>query len=367
MLTLAQLNTWGENKLCSNASFAYTPAPSVKVKIARGKDFIVSASSFYQIKAKQKSRIFHQPVQIKPHPAGISINGEMWGEEVRIEPAAGSFCQINQKEYRGIIIIKEDEGTLEVINKLSVEKYLYGLMKLEISPGWALSTLCAQAIVARTYALRKLRKGDTLITSLSQDQVYGGVAAEDPRGRIAVDLTTGEILVYQGNPINALYHACSGGYLTSSKEVWGKDFPYLRAHKDPFSINCPYQKWTVKISTTQLKKMLQEAGFQLKKIKALKIVDKDTSSRAKVLLVSSKQRTQSISGRKLREIIGFNLLRSTLFEVKNRKDEIIFRGRGWGHGVGMSQWGAARMGKLGYSVEEILQFYYPGTEIHKAY
>lgn len=241
------------------------------------------------------------------------------------------------------------------------------MIKLEVSPEWPLPTLCAQAIAARTYALRKLWEDNSSITNLPQHQVYGGVKAEDPRGRIAVDLTRGEILIYQGEPANAVYHASSGGHTASSKEVWGKDFPYLKAQKDPFSISSPYQNWTYKVSKTWLEKMLQRAGFRLKKIKSLKIIEKDSSHRAKLLLILSSEQSQIISGRELREIMGFDLLRSTLFEVENRKDEIIFKGHGWGHGVGMSQWGAANMGKIGYSTEQILRFYYPGCKIQKAY
>ena len=86
-----------------------------------------------------------------------------------------------------------------------------------------------------------------------------------------------------------------------------------------------------------------------------------------MLLILHKDGSQSLSGRVLREIIGFDRLRSTRFDVEQRGNELIFRGQGWGHGVGMSQWGAAKMGEMNYTTEEILQFYYPGTEIHKVY
>jgi len=366
-LILIQFSLWGRNILYPRVSFAYIPAPQIKVKIAQGKSFTISAKSAYEIQAEGKSRIFYQPIQIKLNLMGISINGDIWGEKVEIKPATGSLCEVNKREYRGAIIIRKNQDILEVINKLSLEEYLYGLIKLEISPNWPLPTLCAQAIVARTYALRKLWSGETLISSDSQDQVYGGMQAEDPRGRIAVDLTRGEILTFQGAPINAVYHASSGGYLASSKEVWEEDFPYLIAKKDPFSTDSPYQNWTVEIPKGYLEWLLKRAGFQVENVSSIEVIEKDSSGRVKVLLILSKKGVQYISGRKLREVVGFDLLRSTLFEVKNRKYEFIFKGHGWGHGVGMSQWGAAKMGKMGYTTEEILQFYYPGTKIHKAY
>ena len=367
MLFLTQLNPWGENILFPKAAFAYIPIPDINVKIAQGKDFVVTATSFYQITDKKHTRLFSQPLLIKVTPSGININEEIWGEQVKIEPVGDSFCQINEKGYRGYILVRKNGNNLEIINILSLEKYLYGVIKLEISPKWDLSTLCAQAIAARTYAFRKLWKEALPITNLSQHQAYGGIEAEDPWCTIAVDLTKGEILTYQGEPINALFHACSGGNITSSEQVWGQNYPYLRGHEDSFSNSSPYQKWTVRISRDKLEKMLQMANFQLKQIKALNIIKKDASGRAKSILIVSNDDSQSLSGEKLREIIGFNILRSTLFKVKKEKNEFIFQGQGWGHGVGMSQWGAEKMGKMGYTTEEILQFYYPKTKISRAY
>ncbi len=357
----------GKTILDAGTCFARFSIPQIDVKIAEGKDFIISATGSYQIKDKKRTRIFHHPVQIEISAAGIKIDGELWQEEIRIESSGRSFCQVNGREYRGVIFVKKNKENLQVINTLSLEEYLYGLIKLEISPEWPLSTLCAQAIVARTYAIRKLWEGNSLITNLPAHQAYGGIKAEDARGRIAVDLTRGEILVYQGEPVNSVYHACSGGYTASSREVWGEDFPYLRAQPDPFSTLSPYSRWTVRISKQKLEEILQKIGLRLKGIKALKILEKDTSGRCKLLLILAENTSQIIPGKKLREIMGFNVLRSTFFQVENEKDEFVFRGKGWGHGVGMSQWGAAKMGKMGYTTEEILRFYYPETRIDKIY
>jgi len=366
-LFLFQFNLWVKNTPYLKACYGYFPVPDISVKIAEDKDFTISATSPYKIKDKSKEKIFHYPVKIRPLPAGIDVEGSIWQKQITVEPMDGSFCEVNKRRYRGIILVKKSKDKLEIINTLSLEEYLYGLIKLEISPEWPLPTLCAQAIVARTYAIRKLWEDSSILTNLAQHQMYGGVEAEDARGRIAVDLTRGEILTYKGRPINSVYHACSGGYITSSKEVWGEDYPYLKAHKDPFSIHSPYDRWQVKILKSELEKILQRAGLRVRGLKSLKILKKDTSGRCKVLLISFKNGHQFISGNKLREILGFNFLRSTLFEINNKKDELIFEGKGWGHGVGMSQWGAARMGELGYSTEEILYFYYPGTGIKKIY
>ncbi len=254
-----------------------------------------------------------------------------------------------------------------MINRLSLEKYLYGVLKLEISPDWPLSTLSAQAIVARTYAFKRLKEAKTYITNITDDQVYGGVEAEDPRVRIAVDLTRGEILTYKNEPIEAFYHACSGGYVAGSEDVWGKKYPYLIAHKDPFSLTSPYSRWTVEISKQELKKMLKMHGKEVKNIKFIKIIEKDKSGRVLKLLLGDEKNFYVLKGVEFRKIVGQNVLKSTLFSIKKEDSVFVFQGKGWGHGVGMSQWGAKKMGEMGYSIEEILKFYYPGTKIQKIY
>jgi len=317
------------------------------------------------------TRVFSEPVRIKLDSSGINILGQKWGEKILVEPESGSFCLINGRRYRGSILIrKKEERILEVVNQLSLEEYLYGVLKWEISPEWPLSTLCAQAIVARTYAFKKLKDNELFyyhLTGLTEDQVYGGVEAEDVRIRIAIDLTRGEILTYQGQPIESFYHACSGGYVTSSQAVWGKDYPYLKTQKDHFSYNSPYYRWMVRIPEEQLEKMLKKGGLQVEEVRGIKVVNRDKSGRVKTLIVEHRGGSEFLLGTELRRIIGFDLLRSTLFEVKKRKGVFMFSGRGWGHGVGMSQWGAKKMGEMGYTTEEILQFYYPETRIQKVY
>ncbi|MBC7188842.1 SpoIID/LytB domain-containing protein, partial [Candidatus Aerophobetes bacterium] len=180
---------------------AFLPPPDIQVKIAEGKSFIISATGLYRVENLKESRIFKQPCQVEETFGGIKINGKFWGESVKIEPEQNSFCEVNGKIYRGSLIIRKSKNSVEVLNTLSIEEYLYGIIKAEISPDWPLSTLCAQAIVARTYALRKLWEEESFpLTATSQHQVYAGVRGEDARGRIAIDLTRGEIVTFEGKP-----------------------------------------------------------------------------------------------------------------------------------------------------------------------
>lgn len=341
------------------------------MKIGEGYRFYVSATSSFRIEGGRTYRFFEEPLWIKNSARGIEAAGYRWGNSVRIIPRKDSFSVLNGRRFRGTIIISKNKNTLEAINKVSLEEYLYGVLKLEISPDWPLSTLCSQAIVARTYAYRKLKTSTENknydLTNLSDDQVYGGVEAEDPRARIAVDLTRGQILTYRGEPIEAFYHACSGGYLASSKEVWGTEYPYLVARKDPFSEESPYYSWEIRISTEELEKKLTMQGINLNKVDSIKIQQRSESGRVVRILLKNSNNREIMSGREFRKIVGFDRLKSTLFEVEKRGNEFLFQGKGWGHGVGMSQWGAKNMGDSGHTVEQILEFYYPGTNIEKVY
>jgi len=109
-------------------------------------------------------------------------------------------------------------------------------------------------------------------------------------------------------------------------------------------------------------------GLNIKNLKNIRILNKDISGRARTLVIECKKnRKVFISGSEFRKIIGYDLLRSTFFTIKKSKDKFTFIGKGWGHGVGMSQWGAKVMGEIGYTTDEILEFYYPGTRIKKVY
>jgi stage II sporulation protein D len=185
--------------------------------------------------------------------------------------------------------------------------------------------------------------------------------------RIAIDATRGEVLLCEGKVINALYHACSGGYVTDCEDVWGKAYPYLTSHPDPFCTETPYSRWQTTLSRGELGLALRQAGLISGELKSMVAGDVDASGRVKYVVVADGYGAHSVSGQKLREIIGYSVLKSTLFRVDSVGGRFVFQGKGWGHGVGMAQWGAAMMGKEGYTTDEILGFYYPGTYVARIY
>ncbi len=257
-----------------------------------------------------------------------------------------------------------------IIKTLAVEDYLKGVIPGEMSPDCNEEALKAQAVAARTYALarRGTHKKDGFdICSSNHCQLYVENSA-DPRTDRAVNSTKGEVIVYNGEPIMAVFHTDSGGMTEGSEFVWGTMHPYLRPTKDK---NIGTMPWTKKISLDELAK-----AAALDEVKGIKLsplaIGKGQGDRSlsgsvlkmKIIGKKNKKDVESeIGGVDLRRVFG---LKSTLFDVKIVGKEAIFSGFGFGHGVGMSQRGADEMAKTA-SYVDILRHYYNGVTIKKLY
>ena len=258
---------------------------------------------------------------------------------------------------------------MKIINELGIEGYLYGVLPKEVSPSWPIEALKAQAVVSRTYVLNNIgrfeKKGyDLCSTYLSQ--VYGGVEVERPETTIAVEETRGEVLTYNGELAKVFFHSNSGGYTADVKYVWGMDIPYLKGRKDKYSINSPQYRWKKRIKKDFILKKLRKEGYKIGKIKRIKLKGRTRSKRVKYFIIYTDKGKIKINSNRFRMICGPEIIRSTLIEnLEMKGDSFIFEGRGWGHGVGFSQWGARNMALEGYNYRKILRFYFPGTKIEK--
>jgi stage II sporulation protein D len=189
------------------------------------------------------------------------------------------------------------------------------------------------------------------------------VTFEDPRATAAVDATRGLILVYDGQPILAVYHADSGGRTESSENVWGRAYPYLRGVEDPYAAGSPYERWTLSVPLPRLEELLRTAGLPARGVSRVEVAEVSESGRALRVRFGGAEGTWELSGHRLRALLGPDALRSTLFTVRVEGGMAIFEGRGWGHGVGLSQWGARGMALRGWGFARILQHYYIGVQV----
>lgn len=284
-----------------------------------------------------------------------------------IKAASSQPIVINGRFFNGDInLIKKDNGSLLVINRIDLEDYVKGILYHESSHYWPLEALQAQAVVSRTYALYQMQENklkDFDATSDIYSQVYGGKTSERFRTNEAVDNTRGQVITYDNKIIPAYFHATCGGHTEDASLLWNIDIPALKGVICVFCKDSPHFKWHHTLSLGEIEKKLSDGGYNIKNIQAINILGKDKSGRITDLNIMALEKNIKISAKDFRNIIGPNLIRSTNFQLNLVDHDAVFQGLGWGHGVGLCQWGAYFMAKQGYSYKNILKYYYPGTNV----
>ncbi len=307
--------------------------------------------------------------QFRPSPQGIEAGANRFGPILRLRSSAG-WLQAGPRRYRGLIELRRTpEGRLTAVNEVDLEEYLYGVLKMEVDPRWPVETLKAQAVAARTLALQSLGRFAAEgydLRATTDSQVYAGINAEDPRTTAAVEATRAVVMTHGGRPIFAAYHSDSGGATESSEFVWGTAYPYLRGVPDPYGQDSPAREWLSRIDVPTLEGRLARAGQPLPGIMSVIVTAISPSGRALTVRVAGSGAALDVRAGDLRTLLGVAFLRSTSFTVRLMSGEEVpiveFAGRGSGHGVGLSQWGARGQGAAGRTYQEILRYYYQGVQ-----
>lgn len=299
----------------------------------------------------------------------LNVKGKaIWAEGFFLFSAPGYFI-IQGRKYKGKVFVYPGANRdVWVVNELPLEEYLVGLVNMEISSQWPGEAIKAQVVAARTFAYyQKERRVQSLyeVEGTVNDQVYGGIAFEDDRARKAVKETTGQIIHYHGKPIFAVYHACCGGKTESPNYLWSGDFPYLRSISCGYCFDSPHFVWNYQLSIRKLEKIFQDQGWSSSPIREIIDGERNESGRIIKVLVRRERDTLEIPAREFRQILGYDLLRSTNFWVKKNGSSFAFSGLGWGHGAGLCQWGAKGLAETGADFQSILKYYYKGIEIGK--
>lgn len=300
---------------------------------------------------------------------GITIGDNLLRENrVVIFPESALFY-LNNRPLRGALIIrKENDLSFSVINYLNLEDYVKGVLFHEVSHHWPIEAIKAQAVATRTYVLYQKevsRDKDYDVTSDIYSQVYGGKDAERYRTNSAVEYTKGLVLTYKGKIFPAYFHATCGGKTEDAAQLWDISLIPLKGLDCNFCVKSKHFKWRKTLSRLGLINKLNKSGYSIDSLEAIEILDRDKSGRIKKLKLKSKSANHIISAKDFRQIIGGTDIRSTNFDLTFSGDNIYFEGFGWGHGVGMCQWGAYFASRKGYKYQDILKFYYPGAKIDK--
>ncbi len=330
------------------------------------------------------------------------------------------------KYYGGFEYKRMSGNDVTVINFVSMQDYVKGVIPYEMSPSWPIEALKVQTLCAKTFALSNLNKYSSYgfdVNATVECQVYRGANTATATSDRAVDETCGEYIEYNGSYISAVYHSSNGGSTESAVNVWGTDYPYLRAVPDSFEdlSKASYGTWKFEITKSQLRQILIEKKYSpatvtdafievytpAGNVYKLTIVDSTgkkfsfQQERARTILNNTSVKVTTYSQRfsispqislytrgsastMLQSGLGglyaigsggdvtpvsgsasSVYLRSRLSSsaLSSSGSALVISGRGWGHNVGMSQWGARGMSEQGYTYDEIIKYYYTGVDI----
>lgn len=393
-------------------AFAKSKPKTVRVKLVETRDKIrISPYGSFQIKCFKKSKsvaVYEvaTEIAISVSSEGLLLlddNGEVL--EFRLDKIlldtkkAQNKFRFNGNPYRGNLQIHFIPGsrTQVAVNWVGLEEYLWGVVPLEmgkklITDSNDVEALKAQAICARTYSLAKLGKYPHRLFDLEAtvaDQVYGGIEVEEEQISIAVRQTRGEVILYNGDFINAYYHANCGGSTEYVQKVWENkpEADYLvPVADDTFCIWGTNYLWQQSWNKAELEERinlylknyfpLPEKGFG--ELLDLQLVERLNSGRAKALKILTQNSEYELKSDQIRWVFRKkenlnSILPSTLFDLQIFKDSAgvidsaVATGKGNGHGVGMCQIGALGLARAGVTYVQILQHYYPETEVVKYY
>lgn len=272
-------------------------------------------------------------------------------------------------------IISLHENKTGQKKNIKIEEYVQGVVAAEMDTKWPVNALAAQAILARTFTMENINSGRVkqlhgadVSTSVEESQAYDPSKIND-NVRRAVEATRGEVVTYGGNYIHAWFSACDGGVSATAEEglAYTKEpTPYIKGGVQDgcLSITEPKNKaWEARIPVGQVRSAVQgKAGKDTGPITTAAIVKKGPSGRAEQIKLGG----VTLSGPSLRLALGSEKVRSMfLTDIRVERGQLVLTGKGFGHGVGMCQWGAKHLAEQGKSPEEIINFYFKDTQIQK--
>lgn len=330
----------------------------VRVLVYRGKEFTISGRilSLYirGDKIQEVKNLCRVAVKLDTVSIVLDIVDDLQNtEKLEIDyrsilEITGSDISINGIVYRGGFRIINRNNSMLVINIVPLEEYLYGVVPSEMPYYWHQEALKTQAVLARTYTLNRIKSGvgkDYDLENTENSQVYKGKSAEYSSTTDAVNSTKGEVIYYENVIANVYFHSTCGGHTESPKNVWSvKSPPYLNGVECQYCKDSPWAEWERRIKREQWDEFIKDSNIEL---------EINSSGRL--------SRLNGIEGTKIRSI--FKLPSTFIVGIEVRENEVIVKGKGYGHGVGVCQWGTKKMAEVGFSYRDIISYYLPGVTV----
>lgn len=358
--------------------------PTVRILLLRNPGKVkLSCNSKLKITTGGNKGSLSSPVSLSFNPLKINTpEGNIKNPEFPVLiRSTNEFIKINGKTYPGFIKIVESNSIL-VVNFVKIEEYLQGVLPYEMGnlPMGQIEALKAQAVAARSYVMANKKPHNPYdIRPTIWDQVYGGMDKTDEVIERAVESTRGIVGTYHGKIINAKYSSTCGGRTESNENVWiGERIPYLRSVRDAgwdgqsFCRFSPHYRWERTYDKQEFFEVIKQQVRELfnespQEIEWIRIAKRTKTDRVRIIEINTDVGKFYLERDGIRRLFSDyrGSLKSLMFRIKVKSNSIIVSGKGYGHGVGMCQYGAMEMAKENYSFDRILHHYYKGIRLKK--
>ncbi|TAO05668.1 MAG: SpoIID/LytB domain-containing protein [Phormidium sp. SL48-SHIP] len=353
----------GMTSLCFWA-FSLVPGLALELRVAVEKnvgELTVGSSTPARIRSRSGTVLgnLSQMNAFVARSTGQAVALDRWqGDQLWIEPTNHGHVYIGDRWYRGKVLIVRGRYGVTAVNYVDIESYLYSVLGAEMGGNWPIEALKAQAVAARSYVLYQRDRYGNGTYDVGDNtfwQVYRGMQEESSQTHRATDATRSQVLSHNGQVIEAVFHASSGGHTEDVEQVWDEVKPYLRGVPD-FDHDSPNYHWRESFSQWEITRRLGGVGT----VVGIFPEQQSPNGRLVTAKVVGSAGTAIVDGEDLQAALG---LRSSLFTVTSGGGYFTLSGRGFGHGVGMSQWGAKHLAERGYSYRQILSHYYRNTQL----
>ncbi len=351
------------------------------VCFSRDNKWMIYIGGYESLDKAQKDNLIFNGKIIAPDEKKILLSADenplITFAKTPLQINSDEFIKLSKRKYRGIIEFGfYDAQKITVVNVLDVNEYLYGVVPSEMPASWSKEALKAQCVAARSYAMTKFNSHKFYdVCDNVHCQMYLGVNNESEKVNKLVDETKNICIYYKGKPVNALFFSSSGGVTEDAQNVWSNPVEYLKSRIDTYEKSPKI--WTREFTSEQIKQLLADNKIDIGDVLGIEVVDYLPSGRANQICIIGTEGTKTLDKENIRNFFAKakgGILESRMFTIENKIEsgeidsgnfncKIIFSGKGNGHGVGMSQYGAKAMAEAGFKFDDILKFYYAGVEV----
>lgn len=296
-----------------------------------------------------------------------------WGKDRTLDSpvdvASDAGIKAGGKRLAARIRVTARNGLLYAVAVVPLEEYVAAVVSREAPKTFHPEALSALAVAVRTYALismEKPRDATHDVVAGVEDQVFEGTDDIPGVFREAARTTRGEVLSYRGSMARAVYHSTCGGRTENAKDAWGSDVPYLRSVRCDDCLESPARRWDCRVTVKEGKKIALTFGVRAGEDLKIGIDGRSSTGRASRIRISSAGVSREVSAAEFRRAAGYARVKSLRMEIVPVGNGWRIAGEGYGHGVGMCQWGGNGMARRGKTYGEILSRYYPETSVAEA-